>query len=485
MALVDLLKHILGAAAPIAGQTLGGVGRDIQQTANPAVFAQNEENARQSQSLAQQLQMHQADRSSLSLEQQVQTALQLQQQVQQQGNLQQQRGDSQTKDLIGMMAQGATQGTSGDPGAFKYGGKWIIPPTPKTYTIDPESDAGKELQIETPVTMDSDTYVKTMGSLQGKRAVSADKEATNRIIEAQKEVLAKQINQRFSRPYYQQMYGSDGANVSDSEIEAQRQMHLANLENAAALSKRQTNTTSIEGFGKDLASFQSPQEKRIAKEQDFAHQKTLTAMMAQQAYENKYPLPDEQAITDGVKGVQRYGLKYLQAIHGVNPRMAVAVEQAAAKQGLTPANLTNDSINNGNLARISIDQLTQAENLLNQPGMADAVGPVLSRYKAFMAGDVGKSVDQRVKTLNDKLKYARATLGKVHYTARGAANENIQHTLSSLFDGEKMDAPTLLNGIANAKNILREYAEEGQISPADNLGIGGGGGMGFLPVGKQ
>lgn len=450
------IAGILGQILRGAGQNAQGIFLEVGQRAigGDSGFAQHQENSRQAAQLAQQLNLH----NSMTPFEQAQLGLQTGAAAEKQG-----------QDFYNMLAGGGQSAAAGDPGAVQVGAHWLIPPTPKLYTIEKDSDMGKTLQLSDDLPVSADKYLEYASQGAVKKATAAAKAETASALDEYAKQYQAQALRRFSPDYYESLYGK--GNV-DPQMDQHLKTFQTRINAALTLDKSRGNTEAIQQVGKDLdGAWQSPWEKGFTKLQDKQHELTMARESARLAQDGKYPEPTPEEIAAGVASYKQNGLKVLQGLHTFNPRLAIAVEQAGAKQGLSPSILTNEEINNSQKARIALNRLTEAENLLNQPGVGQTIGPLLSRYKAFMAGDVGKATDLRVKSIQDKLSLARQVLGNIHYSARGSANINVQNALKQLYDGDKMDLPTLLNGISNVRSILQDYAQEGQVSPQDNLGL--------------
>lgn len=460
--------------ADFLGKALGGtinssipLFNEISQKAigGDQGYAQQQENQRQQQQLQLQQQQHMAE-----LAQQLQLHNTMtpyeQSEVTRQGTLDK---ANQGKQLYDMLAGGGTEVTAQAPGAIQIGGHWLTPPSAKLYSIDKDSEMGKTLQLTDDLPVSADKYLEYASQGAVKKQKAEEKAATSAALDDAAKQYQDQAVKRFSPGYYEQLYGK--GNVDPNAAEHLKTFQTR-IQAALTLDKSRGNTEAIQAIGKDLdGAWQSPWEKGFTRLQDKQHELALARVSAQLAQDAKFPEPSQQEIDAGVASYKQNGLKVLQGLHSFNPRLAIAVEQAGAKQGLSPSVLTNEEINNSQKAKIALNRLNEAENLLNQPGVDKTIGPALSRYKAFMAGDVGSAPDLRVKSIQDKLSLARQVLGNIHYSARGSANINVQTALKALFDGDKMDLPTLRNGISNVKGILQDYAQEGQVSPLDQLGL--------------
>lgn len=239
------LGHILGqlglSLLQGGGQALGNA---LQQQGNPQAFAQAQENQRQRQQLAQQLQLHQmmTPYEQAVLDQQKQAH---------QDVLTQQLFENQRQ-----LASGIAGGTLDPTSTLQH----LIPIPPKfteqPFEITPQSDIGQALGITKSLNVPIDEALKYGLQFESKKSQAADKAATAQLIEQGRQQGHQEIDQMFSPSRYQQLYGK-----VDPDIDMYRKQFHSQLDTAAATDKKQGNTTQIDQFFKQLRDHQSPWEK--------------------------------------------------------------------------------------------------------------------------------------------------------------------------------------------------------------------------------
>ena len=371
-------------------------------------------------------------------------------------------------DIFNAIKGGATLATPGTPGALPIGDQFLLPGDKNSYSIKKDSDVGKYLGIDADMDqLPAQEYLQYHNDWATHHAAQEQKLATAETIEAQKKEMAAQIDKRFSPEYYASTYGpgqmDPGAKMWSDMLHSQ-------LETSAATDKKQGNTTQVDAFARQLREYQSQWEKlhnelRLAGARSSAEAKaTLDA---------KYPDPTDAEVKQWTDALAQRGTPILQSAKSLNPKLAIAVEQEAGKRGINILQLTNNEKDNRDLAGIGMNRIDRIQKLISQPGMDKSFGPAASRWQDFQANKIGSMSDARWKQVQNDMTYLKGLIGKIHYTARGAANVHIQEILSSLFDPTKMDLPTLQRGMADSREILSLYANEGGGSntPQDQLGL--------------
>lgn len=467
--LLDIIAKAIGGAG-------GGLIQQMQAAGTPQVYQQNQENARQQS--AQQFQAGQTAQAQ-ALAQQNRGSLSAYEQAQldAQGAG---RKDQEQKNLFAAISQGAQPATEGAPGAIQLGANWLIPPAPKTYKVEKDSEVGKQLNLTDDLEVGSDKYLELAEKGLLQKSKIEQKQQFKDALGEQATRYAQDIQDRFNPSYYESLYGK--GNI-DPQIDRLKQSMLDKLKSAILIDQNRGNTEAIGAIGKSLTDYQSPWEKAFQKKQEFDRESALRFQDARLKNQMDHPDPTDDEIKQGVDAYKLNGLKTLQGLHAINPRLAIAVSQAGAKQGLSPVSLTSEEINNSEKAKVAVNRLNEVSNLLEQPGVAESIGPVLSRYKSFMSGEVGSSTDPRVQSIQNKLGLARQVIGNIHYSARGSANPAIQQALKHLVDADKMDLPTLRTAMGNLKDILTDYAQEGrttQTNPFES-GASAGNPLGLTP----
>lgn len=249
-------------------QGLPGLAGNLSNTFNqesiynrlgmPGVQANQQAQQQQAQ-LAQQLgfhqdemAQHQVDRGSLSAEQQAMI-----------GQHQNDQQSSQSKDLISMLAGGATVSPQQSLGAVQFNDKWITPPP--THTIGKDSPLGKTIGLESDMTnVPHGEYLKyttqfgeKQVAAQAKAELQAEKLDNANRVEQMAQGLHTDIDQRFAPQHYEYIYGK--GNVDQEAPALAARFHKA-LNIAAAEDKARNTTTAVQSVVNHFNAYHSDWE---------------------------------------------------------------------------------------------------------------------------------------------------------------------------------------------------------------------------------
>lgn len=450
------IANALGQFLRNFGQTAQGQLNEVGQLAigGPAGYAQQQENARQAAQLAQQLNFHNSmtpyEASQLALSSSAQDAAESRAQ------------DAQDLDVVKLLGSGAQQVPEGTPGAYKYNDVNLSFPKSKTYNLSKDSPLGQAMGLDSDLSeVPQDEYLKYMSTFADKMALGQSKKQALDAIEATVPQLTQEINDRFSPNYYKSMYGQlDPATTAQllQSGEYARKSYLSQLQSAAASDRKVGNTSQMTTLANQLRNQQTEAEK-------FLNEKRMSALRIGENKANAFaqfgPAPSSESVKQWTDALETQGTDILNQAKTAHPLLPSLIEQEAAKRGINIVKMTTDQKDTRDRAGIAMPILQRALNIINQPGMEDNFGPISGRYQDFLNGKLGEGVDQRWKTVADNLVAAKGLLGKMHFSARGAANPNVQAILNSLYDEKKMDIPTLRTGIHDVLNLMQGYANAG------------------------
>lgn len=385
------------------------------------------------------------------------------------------------KDLITMIQNGAQIVPDETPGAVKYGPVSIFPGTkkPDGYTLGKDSDVGKFYGLDRDISgLTGPEYADKYQQYARDHVSKEQKAATSDTIDKQKANLENEAKYRFSDEYYNNTYGGK---FKDGNAPHYLSSFMSELEDAAALDKRGGNTSRIDAATDKLRGFQSQAEKNYNELNLSASRSGADASAAMNVRYGPPPTPQE--VKQWSDAVENYGTDYLSQARQQDPRLGQAVEGEIAKRGLNLFKLTTQEKDTQDLAKIGLPIAQKSMNILNTPGVGDSLSPVYDRWQDFLNGKVGTGANPAWKSLYDNLTYLKGNLGKLHYSARGGAQQHVQELLDSLFNAKKMDANTLRQGIMDAQGILGLYSKEGNPNggnqgvntPKTPIGFGGPG----------
>jgi len=246
MALPDILRTLAQSAVQGLGQGIQTDAAALQQQANPAAYAQAQENARQHEQLLQQLQLH----SMLTPYEAGMLQLQHASQQEQQG-----------RDVWNALANGATLTKTGETPDFYLGGRGFTHPTADTgYSIAADSPQGKYLGLQSDLTgLNATQYLKTFTDYAGVQQATKDATASRALLDTQKANARLWLAHRFSPQYAQALYG---ANDPTAQLESQ---NLANeLESVPDLKGMEQWQDKARGY---QTQWEKIQEKRLETKQ--------------------------------------------------------------------------------------------------------------------------------------------------------------------------------------------------------------------------
>ncbi len=482
MAIADILGQLLGAG----GKGLQGLFGDAAGFAmhGPAAYQEQQENARQAaqlsaQSANQQAALAQALNLHNTMTPYESGQLALGQSAQQQAD--KKDTEAQNLDLVKLLGAGAQQVPDGTPGSTKFNGANLTFPKSATHTIGKDSPLGKAIGLDSDLTeVPQQEYLNAVTSYADKISSNSSKQAALDAIEAQVPQITEEINNRFSPAYYKSMYG-DLDPVTQKQLmesgEYARKSFQSQLAAAAASDRKQGNTSQMTALTNQLRNQQTEAEKFI-NEQRMSRLRTNETKAG--AFAQFGPPPTDAAVKQWTDALQNQGTDILSAAKTAHPLLPSLVEAEAARRGMNLVKMSTDERDTRDRAGIALPTLQRALNIINQPGMDQKFGPMSSRWQSVLNGDYGSGVDLRWKQVADNLIAAKGLLGKMHFSARGAANQNVQKILSSLYDENKMDVPTLRRGIMDVMDLMKGYANAGYnslgppsggASPQQQLGL--------------
>jgi hypothetical protein len=478
MSLLDMIGGVLSKAAP---NLLQSIGTNAQQLSQYALFGnqgvtQWNENQRQKDQLAQQALFH----NTLS-EYQKQSLAQAQAAAgQSQDNWTQ---EQQMRMLDGIGLGRYEVAAKGDPNSFTMPGVYendpgitvkakaplppaVWKPSQEEVNTNPELDPYSKDGLQIP---QKDLFDHLQAQILKREQYSAKNEDHANFMKElnlRKQETLKTVNDLFNPQRYKDIYGE-----VPKDLESQKESLLTELDNAYTIDSHKSNTASIMGLKSRLLD-NTAWEKRWYKRNDQEFAQKLELSKSKMEYDAKYPDPTPQEVKTALESYKQDGLNVLPRLHSINPKLANEVNKTASAQGIGPAYITGEEIKNRDNAKIAIEELDKAMGILSTPGIDRRIGPVLSRWKSFQSKDIGAAKDMLVKELADHVHYGMAVMGKVHYSARGQANEMIQNKLNGLINPDTMDGATLRRSLIDLRGLMSEYVNEGRgNSVAEGLGL--------------
>jgi hypothetical protein len=474
--LAEFLGHFAGNFGSRASSLFDQLGQ--QAIGGPQGWAQEQENQRQANQLQAQQEAGQQAQQNWQQEfsQKAQQLAQGQQQ-QQFENTRQTAGDTLTgqRDLISALQGGFSQTGSATPDSVQLGSTFLTPPA-KNRTMDLSSDSplGKAMGLTDDIKgVPLEDYLKYTSQYADKMGLNQNKQASIDQLNAMAPDIEKQINSRFSPEYYKIAY--PWATPQDLQYlqangEISKQNYLNALKTGLISDKKTMSNTELSTLQRNLGSDIS--KNSAEKFMDEKHSSQLRIGESKAMQFSEYPDVTPAQIKQWSDSVESQGTKMLTTARQVNPKLAMGVETELGKRGTNLLNLTTQEQDNRGKANVALDQLQRAQNILDQPGVEDRLGPLSSRWKSFMAGEVGSSNDPQWKSIHDALVAAKGAATNIHYGVRGGSSPAVMKLMGTILDPDKMDAPTLRVGISSLRSLLQDYAQEGQAGPSIQGALG-------------
>ena len=204
---------------------------------------------------------------------------------------------------------------------------------------------------------------------------------------------------------------------------------------------------------------------------------TDTKRMYEALYKQKHQIPDEQPLSDAQSA--QASLDFKQAgtpapqeswnaptVMYDEKGAPVVIQSSNRGQIRSPelpggavgkVGLTAGTRQLGETARAILPTFDKWIARLGDPKYTEMLGPIMSRWKDFMAGKVG-SADPEFAYLRTQIALLQTGTMRAHVGARGG--QGLLAKFESLFNADKMDAPTLQASLAGVRDFLTQYKDE-------------------------
>ena len=204
---------------------------------------------------------------------------------------------------------------------------------------------------------------------------------------------------------------------------------------------------------------------------------TDTKRMYEALYKQKHQIPDEQTLSDAQSA--QASLDFKQAgtpapqeswnaptVVGYDENNQPIVIQSSNRKNISQVDIpgmvskagpTAATRQLGETARAILPTFDKWIARLGDPKYTEMLGPIMSRWKDFMAGKVG-SADPEFAYLRTQIALLQTGTMRAHVGARGG--QGLLAKFESLFNADKMDAPTLQASLAGVRDFLTQYKDE-------------------------
>lgn len=151
----------------------------------------------------------------------------------------------------------------------------------------------------------------------------------------------------------------------------------------------------------------------------------------------------------------------LMKAYAGDKQMLQDLAKAFAEKGTNLEVLSNQAKESREFAVVAQKEMDPILKRIDEADKAGNLGPLASRYNAFIQGRVGAGDPQYARLAGD-IDLMRKLVGKIHLGVRGAGSPQNAEAMKKKLDEGTMDAATLKAGLQSYKDFVDVYAQLGK-----------------------